>query len=142
MSLTISTARRRKRKAVDQPVVATPQDADGSQETIEGTIVEIAASGVKKQRAKKAVVERGDALRPSYAIQTFQGMHGRWSGDSLIKAASPTRSSETLIHTMLIAVLYTTDLRAPKLDEAAVRMLSWNVASLRSSLKKVQTSAK
>ena len=41
---------------------------------------------------------------------------------------------------MLIAVLYTTDLRAPKLDEPAVCMLSWNVASLRSSLKKVETS--
>ena len=41
---------------------------------------------------------------------------------------------------MLVAVLYTADLRAPKLDEPAVRMLSWNVASLRSSLKKVQVS--
>ena len=41
---------------------------------------------------------------------------------------------------MLVAVLYTADLRAPKLDGPAVRMLSWNVASLRSSLKKVQVS--
>ena len=39
---------------------------------------------------------------------------------------------------MLVAVLYTADLRAPKLDGPAVRMLSWNVASLRSSLNKVQ----
>ena len=42
---------------------------------------------------------------------------------------------------MLVAVLYTADLRAPKLDGPAVRMLSWNVASLRSSLKKVQISS-
>ena len=35
------------------------------------------------------------------------------------------------------AVLYTTELRATKLDGPAVRLLTWNVASLRSSLKKV-----
>ncbi len=35
------------------------------------------------------------------------------------------------------AVLYTTELRAPKLEGPAVRLLTWNVASLRSTLKKV-----
>lgn len=38
---------------------------------------------------------------------------------------------------MLCAVLYTTELRAAKLEEPAVRLLTWNVASLRSTLKKV-----
>lgn len=37
------------------------------------------------------------------------------------------------------AVLYTTELRAPKLEGPAVRLLTWNVASLRSTLKKVST---
>ena len=83
-------ARRKKRKAIEQQVVATSQDADGSQETIEDTVVEVAAPGVKKPRAKKVVVERGDALRPSYAIQTSQGVQGKWSGDCLIAAISPT----------------------------------------------------
>ena len=83
-------ARRKKRKAVDQQVVAISQDADGSQETVEDTTVEIVAPGVKKQRAKKVFVERGDTPRPSYAILTPQGMHGRWSGDRLTEASSPT----------------------------------------------------
>ena len=42
-----------------------------------------------------------------------------------------------VISGMLDAVLYTAELRAPKLDGPAVRLLTWNVASLRSSLKKV-----
>ena len=68
------------------------------------------------------------------------GMHGRWSGKYDIKVVTFTWPLQRLIRTVLIAVLYTTELRAPKLDEPAVRMLSWNVASLRSSLKKVQAS--
>ena len=80
MSVITSTARRKKRKAIEQQVIATSQHADGSQETIEETTVEIAAPGVKKQRAKKVIVERGDALRSSYAIQTSQGKQGACSG--------------------------------------------------------------
>lgn len=71
-------------------MVATSQDADGSQETIEDTIVEKTAPGVRKQRAKKVVVERGDAPHRLYAFQASQDMHGRWSGDYLIEAFSPT----------------------------------------------------
>ena len=39
---------------------------------------------------------------------------------------------------MPCAVLYTTELRAPELEGPAVRLLTWNVASLRASLKKVR----
>jgi hypothetical protein len=45
-----------------------------------------------------------------------------------------------LIIRMVDAVLYTAELRAPKLDGPAVRLLSWNVASLRSSLKEACSS--
>lgn len=89
-SLNVFIARRKKWKAVDQQVVATLQDADGSQETVEDTTVEIIAPRVKKQRAKKVVVERGDTPRPSYAILTSEGMHGRWSGNCQREAFSPT----------------------------------------------------
>ena len=58
----------------------------------------------------------------------------------LLKSPHTPDISQRLIHIVLVAVLYTADLRAPKLDGPAVRMLSWNVASLRSSLKKVQVS--
>ena len=88
--LNILIARRKKRKAVNQQVVAISQDADGSQETVEDTTAAIVAPGVKKQRAKKVVVERGDTPRPSYAVLTSQGMHGRWLGNRLREAISPT----------------------------------------------------
>ena len=90
MSVNSSIARRKKRKAIEQRVVATSQDADGSQETIEDTIFEIAAPEIIKQRAKKVVVERGDALRPSYATQTTQGVQGKWSGNCLTEVTAHT----------------------------------------------------
>ena len=71
-------------------MVATSQDADGSQETIEDTIVEIAAPEIKKQRAKKVVVETGDALRPSYAKQTTQGVQGKRSENCLTEVTAHT----------------------------------------------------
>ena len=71
-------------------MVATSQDADGSQVTTEAAVVENTAPGVKKQTAKKMIVERGDASHRLHAFQASQGMHGKWSGDYLIEACLPT----------------------------------------------------
>ena len=44
----------------------------------------------KKQRAKKVVVETGDALRPSYAKQTTQGVQGKRSENCLTEVTAHT----------------------------------------------------
>ena len=115
---------RRKRK-VEKQVVATSVDTEGEQITIEERTTEVTAPGGKKTRTKKVTVERGEYVglgrAPKHVLCTL--------------LRDPSGEISELV--LFCAVLYTTELRAPKLEGPAVRLLTWNVASLRSSLKKV-----
>ena len=63
-----SVGRRRKRK-VEQHVIATSADTKGEQVTVEESTTEVTSPGGKKSRKKKVAVERGESAVLRLALQ-------------------------------------------------------------------------
>ena len=110
--------------------MASSLETGEAEALVEETTTEVTKPAAKTTRTKRVAIERGERYLSDQALPTahFSTGMGPSSWDS---------HAGTLIIEMLDAVLYTAELRAPELDGPAVRLLTWNVASLRSSLKKV-----